>query len=87
MMACGCHFKGASFVKQLPFLLLLGLLALPIFATTPAVRHHARSITEQYMVLLDNNIPAAAYDGIVRSLANTYGLQIRTEWREVPRVR
>lgn len=39
------------------------------------------------MVLLDNNIPAAAYDGIVRSLANTYGLQIRTEWREVPRVR
>lgn len=37
------------------------------------------------MVLLDDDIPAAAYDGIVTSLEHTYGLQIRTEWREVPR--
>ena len=76
-------------MKSLACLPLLSFLALPIFAATPpattTVRHHARRITEQYMVLLDNNIPAAAYDGIVRSLAKTYGLQIRTEWREEPR--
>lgn len=71
-------------MKNLACLLLLGVLALPVFATT-TVRHHARSISGQYMVLLDTNIPAAAYDGIVKSLASTYGLQIRTEWREEPR--
>lgn len=72
-------------MKRLACLLFFSLLALPIFAATPAVRHHARSITGQYMVLLDNKIPAAAYDGVVKSLANSYGLQIRTEWREEPR--
>lgn len=71
-------------MKHLACLLLLSLLALPIFATT-TVRHHARSITGQYMVLLDTKIPAAAYDGIVNSLSHTYGLEIRTKWREEPR--
>ncbi len=37
------------------------------------------------MVTLSTNIPAAAYDGIVRSLASTYNLTVVTEWREVPR--
>jgi hypothetical protein len=35
------------------------------------------------MVVLDENVNASAYDGVVESLAKTYGMQILTRWRNV----
>jgi serine protease len=60
------------------------LVTLSATATT-SIHHHARAVTGRYMVLLDKNVTAAAYDGIVESLKGTYGLQIVTRWRELPR--
>lgn len=71
-------------IRRAVHFVMISCVALSAAATT-TVRHHARSISGQYMVLLDNNVPAAAYDGLVKSLANTYGLEIRTQWREEPR--
>ena len=52
---------------------------------TTTIRHHSGSVTDRYMVLLNTNISAAAYRGVVNSLQESYGLQIVTEWREDPR--
>jgi|GEM_PF-1004675 len=54
-------------------------------ASAGTIRHHTKPINNRYMVTLNTNVSAAAYDGVVNSLAKTYNLVVVTEWRETPR--
>src|SRR5712671_3067097 len=72
-------------LKRSQLLLLLLSVLWVATATAGTLRHHTKPINGRYMVTLSTDIPAAAYDGVVNSLAKTYNLAVVTEWRETPR--
>jgi hypothetical protein len=49
------------------------------------IQRHTHPVQGRYMVLLNKTITADAYEGVVKSLAASYNLEISTFWREEPR--
>lgn len=64
---------------------MLLLFAGAVFAQPARIQKHRNAIPGRYMVLLNTNVAAEAYDGVVKSLAATYGLNITQRWEDTPR--
>jgi len=65
--------------------LLFLCLVMPLSSRAGTVHRHMRPVDTRYMVTLNRDIPAAAYDGVLRSLAGSYNFTVITEWRDEPR--
>lgn len=64
-------------------ILLLALCTFPLFAR-PVLRHHAAGVQDRYIVLFPRDTtPLEAVDGLARSLAGTYGLELLATWPHV----
>lgn len=64
-------------------LLLMCLLAAPsAFAKKEKIRHYPMGrVKDWYVVMLSAETSAEAFEGVVQSLASTYGLSVTTRWQ------
>jgi hypothetical protein len=73
--------ENYSMFKRL-FIVLL-LIGIPVLAAkNPRLIHRQNPIPNEYIVVLEQNIPYAAVDGLARSLAAAYGGTVEQVWKD-----
>lgn len=71
-------------LKKIAFVVALCFVSVTVNAAAPLHRHERR-IPGKFMVALQPEIAAEAYNGVVKSLAASYNLTIVSRWEEAPR--